>query len=133
MMKSTRRKSKSKLNLIDTGVSLVVANAVTEGLADANLMDFITGRMNGVYRAGRDGGLRLTLPGIITGESFGTDQNVQSVPDALVRNFKKNAMPMLATVILAPIAAKMAKKVLRKPVLNPLNKVIKSTGLDVKV
>jgi len=114
-------------------VSLVVANAVTEGLAGANLMDFITGRMNGVYRAGRDGGYRLTLPGMITGESFGTDQNVQSVPDALVRNFKANAVPMISTVILAPVLAKMAKKVLRKPVLNPLSKLLKSTGLDVKV
>ena len=33
----------------------------------------------------------------------------------------------------APMVANVAKKVLRKPVLTPLNKMIKTTGLNVKV
>lgn len=96
-------------------------------------MDFITGRRDGKYVAGRDGGLRLTLPGLVKGESFGTDPTVQSPTDAVVANFKANALPMLGTVFLAPVVARTMKKVLRKPVLNPMNKIIKATGLDVKV
>jgi len=130
-MKS-RRRSKPKLNLVDTGVSLVVANAVTQGLGNANLMDFITGRRDGKYVAGTDGTMRLTLPELFTGVT--TSNNYDGgLGSILAHNFKKNAVPMLATVFVAPIAAKMAKKVLRKPVLTPLNKVIKQTGLDVKV
>jgi len=132
-MKSTRRRSKPKLNLIDTGVSLIVGNAVTEGLAGANLWDFVSGRSNGKYVAGVDGSTRLTLPGLIRGESFGANSSVQSVTDAVKYNFNRNWGSLVGTILVAPVAAKTLKKVLRKPVLNPMNKVIKMTGLDVKV
>jgi len=36
-------------------------------------------------------------------------------------------------VILIPVVAKVATKLLRKPVLTPVNRIIKMTGLDVKV
>ena len=133
MMKGSRRRTKSKLNLVDVGVSLVVANSLTQGLGNANLMDFITGRRDGKYVAGRDGSMRLTLPELLTGVNTNPGAYGSGLGDVLIHNFKKNAIPMLGTVILAPVAAKMAKKVLRKPVLNPMNKLIKQTGLDVKV
>ena len=133
MMKSTRRRSKPKLNLVDTAVSLIVANAVTDGLAGANLFDFVTGRFKGNFRPGRDGTTRFTLPGLFVGETFTAGSSVQSVTDAVRYNFKKNMMPMLGTILLTPIIAKVGKSVLGKPVLRPLNKIIKSTGLDVKV
>ena len=96
-------------------------------------MDFITGRRDGKYVAGRDGTMRLTLPELLTGVNTNPGAYGSGLGDVLIHNFKKNAIPMLGTVILAPVAAKMAKKVLRKPVLNPMNKLIKQTGLDVKV
>ena len=132
-MKGSRRRSKPKLNLVDTGVSLIVANAVTEGLAGSNLWEFASGRSNGRYRAGADGSTKLTLPGLITGETFSASSSVQSVTDAVRYNFNKNAMQMIGTVILTPVIAKIGKKVLSKPVLRPMNKLLKSTGLDVKV
>ena len=132
-MKGSRRRSKPKLNLVDTGVSLIVANAVTEGLAGSNLWEFASGRSNGRYRAGADGSTRLTLPGLITGETFSSGSSVQSVSDAIKYNFKKHGMQMIGTVILTPVLAKMGKKVLRKSVLTPTNKLLKTTGLDVKV
>ena len=121
------------MNLVDTGVSLIVANAVTEGLAGSNLWEFASGRSNGRYRAGADGSTRLTLPGLITGETFSSGSSVQSVSDAIKYNFKKHGMQMIGTVILTPVLAKMGKKVLSKPVLRPMNKLLKTTGLDVKV
>jgi hypothetical protein len=130
---SSRRRTKSKLNLVDTGVSLIIANAVTEGLAGSSLWDFVTGRQNGKYMAGRDGSARLTLPGMIRGETFSVNSSVQSLGDAVKWNFRNDGMQMVGTVLLTPILAKMGKKLLRKPVLNPMNKLIKQTGLDVKV
>ena len=121
------------MNLVDTGVSLIVANAVTEGLAGSSLWEFASGRSMGRYRAGADGSTRLTLPGLITGETFGATSSVQSVSDAVKYNFKKHGMQMIGTVILTPVIAKMGKKLLRKSVLTPTNKLLKSTGLDVKV
>lgn len=130
-----RRRSKPKLNLLDTATSLVVANAVTQGLTQTNLIDFFSGRQKGVYRAGTDGALRITLPEMITGfnpGSSGTYRNF-TLGDAIKKNFKDNAFPMLTTVFVAPIVARTAKKVLRKPVLTPMNKFLKMSGLDVKV
>lgn len=121
------------MNLVDTGVSLVVANAITQGMGNANLWDFLTGRRDGKYVAGADGSWRLTLPELVTGPNIHHAASGGTLTGVLTHNFKKNWMPMLGTVILAPVAAKVAKKVLRKPVLTPLNKVIKQTGLDVKV
>lgn len=112
---------------------MIIGNAVTEGLAGANLWDFMTGRSNGKYVAGVDGSTRLTLPGLIKGETFGATSSVQSIPDAIKYNFNQHWGTLVGTLLVAPIAAKTLKKVLRKPVLTPMNKVIKMTGLDVKV
>ena len=112
---------------------MIIGNAVTEGLAGANLWDFMTGRSNGKYVAGADGSARLTLPGMIKGETYHPNSTVQSIPDAIKYNFNKHWGMVVGTLLVAPVAAKTLKKVLRKPVLTPMNKVIKMTGLDVKV
>ena len=135
--RTTRRKRKPKFNLVDAGLSLFIANALTTGLARSNLMDFVTGRQNGVYNAGADGSLRLTIPellkGINTGSGSWNKEHGEALGPIISRNFSDNMASILFAVIGAPIAVKMAKKVLRKPVLTPLNKIIKQTGLDVKV
>ena len=95
-------------------------------------MDFVTGRRDGVYRAGSDGTFRVAIPELFTGVT--TSSNYEGgLGSILAHNFKTNGMQMLGTVILAPMVANVAKKVLRRPVLTPMNKIIKQTGLDVKV
>ena len=51
----------------------------------------------------------------------------------MTANAKKNALPLLVGVIGIPIAAQVVMKLIRKPVILPLNRMIRSTGLDVKV
>ena len=116
---------------------MAVANGITQGLFGSNIMDFVTGMENGAYTAGGDGTFRLTLPellgigkGVKFGGNFGGNQTVGSV---VTTNFKANQSSVLFAAIGGPIVAKMAKKLLRKPVLNPANKLLKMTGLDVKV
>ena len=41
--------------------------------------------------------------------------------------------PMAVGVILIPVAAKTITKLIRKPVILPANRMLKSVGLDVKV
>ena len=120
------------MNLTNTASGLIVANALTDGLANANLWDFFTGRRDGKYVAGADGSGRLTLPELITGPnisaSFGDTGG--TVIGVLKHNFNKNWVPILGTVIGAPIALKVARKFLAKPLINPINRGLKMAGID---
>ena len=107
-------------------------NAITEGLGNANLKDFILGTRDGKYVAGVDGTFRLTLPELVTGVKTANNYN-DGLMGILKKNIENNGFAMVGTVVAAPVIANVAKKVLRKPVLTPLNKMIKATGLDVKV
>jgi len=52
----------------------------------------------------------------------------------LRHNIKDNAASMATAAIVTPIAFKVGKQLLQKPIIRPLNKVIKMAGLkDVKV
>ena len=135
-MRTQRRRSKPKTNLADLAVSGLVANAITQGAFNANLMDFFTGNRDGKFMAGGDGSYRLTLPELLgIGKSnFGGNYSAGiTLTDVMKANIKKNGVSMAAQTILIPVVAKSLTKVLRKPVLNPINKAIKMTGLDVKV
>jgi len=103
----------------------------------ANIADFLTGRMDGVYKAGADGTARLTLPELIKGANIAPNWaslGVDSVPDVIMYNLKKHGLKMATTIIVTPIAFNIAKKVLRKPILTPTNRMLKQVGLTgVKV
>ena len=117
-------------------VTAVVANAVTEGVFQSNIMDFITGRTDGVFKAGYDGSYRLTLPellGLGAGGIGGNYAKGYGFQRVVTDNIKKNFVPMMGTIIVAPMIANVAKKVLRKPVILPANRLLKTTGLDVKL
>jgi len=97
----------------------------------------MTGRVNGTYKPGSDGSYTITLPELFGAGPGGIGGNYSShvggFMGAVSRNFKSNLLPMAVAVIGIPIAAKVATKVLRKPVLTPANKLLKMTGLDVKL
>jgi len=111
------------------------------GLFNSNLGDFLTGRKDGVYRAGADGGSRLTLPEIIGAGSiaFGGRyaskgknpmRGYENFGNAVVSNFWKNLPMMGAQVIGIPIGVRLAKKFLAKPIINPTNKMIRKIGIS---
>ena len=135
-MKSTRRRSKPKTNLTNLAVSALVANSITTGMFNSNIVDFATGRRDGKYVAGADGSVRLTLPELLGvgsvkfGGNYATGYDLQSV---LMKNFKENWAQMAMGVILIPVAFKTASKLIRKPVILPANRMLKSVGLDVKI
>jgi len=122
--------------LTNLAVSALVANSITEGAFNSNIIDFFTGKRDGVFVAGGDGSYRLTLPELLGlgkggfGGNYSTGLDFRTV---MASNLKKNGMSMLASAIFIPMVAKVVTKTLRKPVLTPMNRALKMTGLDVKV
>ena len=104
---------------------------------NSNLVHFLTGRRDGVYVAQRDGSSVLSLPELIKGVTTSNTyaQQVGSgASDIIMDNLKQNGLKMASIVILTPIAFGFAKKVLRKPILTPTNRMLKQVGLTgVKV
>ena len=101
-------------------------------------MEFITGRVDGEYKPGRDGSWTITLPELLgagpgpVGGMYGS--NVGGFTGAVKHNFEQNIPQLMMGIIGIPIAAKVASKLLRKPVLTPMNNILKMAGLnDVKV
>ena len=137
-MTPSRRRSKPAVSAFKVAEQVVVANAVTQGLFNANLKDFITGEMNGRQAAGSDGSTRLTMPELLGlrgrggfGGTYGSGYNLLSV---LTKNVKDNAVQTISTVVLAPVVFKMARRILSKPLINPANKILRSVGIkEVKI
>lgn len=103
-----------------------------------NLFEFVTGRVDGEYKPGRDGSWTITLPELFgagpgpIGGMYGS--NVGGFTGAVRRNFENNWGQLLFGVVGIPVIAKVATKFLRKPVLTPINKTLKMAGInDVKV
>ena len=132
-----RRRSKPKTNLTNLAVSALVANSVSQNIAGAGLIEFFTSK---------DGGKSsfvITLPELIDGlrggaggvaantaARYGIDNTPQAV---MMRNLRQNWVPLTVSVIAIPAIAKVATKMLRKPMILPANRMLKSTGLDVKL
>ena len=113
---------------------LVVGNFLTEGAFGLDLWNFITS--NEVTSYSKSSASRITLKELLTGwrqHPLGGGRSASEYQLAW-NNVQKNWMNMAIGMVGTPIAFKVAKKVLRKPVLTPLNKVVKMAGLnDVKV
>ena len=143
-----RRKSKAKprsrtaknVNILNIAESALLANAVTQGLFNSNLKDFVMGTQNGVYNAGADGGNRLTLPEIFgvgaipLGGSYGAKPmaGFENFSSAVMSNAKANFITMGTSLILIPVGFTLASRLTKKPRATT-NKLLKMTGLGVKV
>lgn len=104
---------------------------------NAGVYQFLTGRKNGQYVAGADGSATLSLPEIIRGvnvsSQYGSSVGTQAT-DIIMDNLKRNGFQMATTVILTPVLFSVMKKVLRKPILTPTNRMLKQVGITgVKV
>ena len=144
--KSTRRRTnrKPKTNLTNLAVSALVANSVSKNVAGINIRDFLFAgtQFSDLHESGwnyinsaADG--RNAYNSIVTlSEIFrGTQGSVgrTSPGTQMMDNLKANWLPLTVGVIGIPIAAKVGMKLIRKPIILPLNRAIKSIGLDVKV
>ena len=85
---------------------------------------------------GSDGSSVMSLPELLGvgsskfGGNYGSGRSFQT---EVVRNLKANWLMLTVGVIGIPVVANVAMKLIRKPVILPANRMLKSVGLDVKI
>jgi len=139
--KSTRRRSKPKTNLTNIGVSLLVANAVSKNIAGLGAWDFLTAGTSlntrgasGWATRGDQFNSMITLQEMLSGGQTSSHMDGDSITTVFMDNIKANWLPLSVAVIGIPIVANVATKLLRKPLILPANRMLKSIGVkDVKV
>lgn len=143
--KARTRRRTPKLNLTNTAQTLLVANALTQGAFKVDLPTFVGlgSNFSGSYTKGNNSD-EITAREIldfVLGGTGGIGSNyaagrtrVGAMTGAITSNIRQNAVPMVASVITIPLAFKVGKQLLAKPVINPLNRGLKMIGLTgVKV
>ena len=141
-----RRSPKPMVNVLNTAQSLVIANAATQAFFGTDLASFA---LDGWARpATKATGNSWTLSaaelvtGIIPGGAgFGFSSTymanaekagMSGIGAAIKRNLQANPQA-LATMVLAPAAFTVAKKVLAKPLIRPANRLLRDAGLATLV
>jgi hypothetical protein len=135
-----RRRTAKNINILNIAESALLANAVTQGLFNSNLKDFVMGTQNGKYNPGADGGDRLTLPEIFGagpggfGGSYGAipTKGFENFSSAVMTNAKNNFMTMGAQLIFIPLGFTLASRLTKKPRASA-NKLLSMAKLGVKV
>ena len=115
-----------------------MADAVSRGMFEVPLTTFLG--LNSNFPGGTNSSNEITLKELLNLAMGGTGSiHPGSFPggfrQVLETNFKRNAVKMIGSAIAIPIGFKVATKLLRKPVIQPMNKLIKMSGLgnEVKV
>jgi len=138
--RTTTRRRKKTTNLSQVAQQYLIADAISRGLFDVNLLTFVGLRQDfgGSFTTGNNSN-ELTAREIIdrlmggTGGMSSTWQE-RGMENVIKYNLRKNGGMMLASVIGIPIAFKVGTKLLRKPILTPANRMLKAAGLSgVKV
>jgi len=142
--KKPRRKTAKKVNLIGVAEALVIANVATEGLFNADLKTFMTGRVGANAYTPSNTDNVLTLPELLgidySGYSMSAvGQGPQNIAFTSVgamtkirENIKVNGLDMTFKLILIPVGFRAVTKLTSKPRASA-NKLLTYTGLGVKV
>jgi len=135
-----RRRSKPKTNLTNLAVSALVANSISKNVAGIGMIDFLTAGTSFSSRGASGWATRgdqfnniITLQEILSGEQRQSTGTGQPISEAFMENIKANWLPLAVGVVGIPVAVRTASKLIRKPVILPANRMLKSVGLDVKL
>lgn len=137
-MKKNRRTRKPKLNLVNVGQTVVVANEITSTMFNTNIVQFLTGNTTGSsangLAYGSDGSALMSLPELLgigpsvkfggnygTGRSFSTQWRANLAANG-------GAGMLAAKVILIPVAFKIGKAV-TSPLRREVGKGLKFIGI----
>jgi hypothetical protein len=132
------------LNVADAAQTVIVANAATTAFFGTSLDGFLLDGWARPATSKTDNSWELSLAEIVQGvipggQGFGFGSqymaNAQKMgmggfAAALKHNLQsQQGRQALATMVFAPIAFKVGKKVLSKPLINPVNRGLKQLGL----
>jgi len=146
-----RRNGKRLTSLIDVATTAYVANSVTENIFGANAWNFFTdGWLGRRPSSATDNSYELSLYELMTGAlgleaysgsgtgTYGVSTSGRTSPggtneyamNVIKRNLQNNGGKLFGTVIVAPVIAKVSKKMLAKPLINPVNRTLKKLGIS---
>jgi len=115
---------------------LIIANALSQGAFRVPLTTFLG--LNNTFPGGTNSSNEVTLKELLDLAIGGTGNiHPTSFPDGfrgvMKSNLKANWLQMAMTAVAVPIAFRVGTKLLRKPIINPMNKMIKMAGLSSEV
>ena len=136
MKKKTPTRRKQPINALKLAESAVIASAATQGMFNVNLIEFLTGRVNGQFRPGGDGSNTITLPELLGFSANGFNAaNIggryatgKTFTGQVQYNLSRQGTKMAATLIMAPIAFRVFGKLTASP-RRSANKLLKMAGL----
>ena len=140
--KTSRRTSRKKsFNVTRALETYLISNASLRAITGSNIPTFFTGKKIGDAwgKNGTNNSWDLTAPELIDmlmGGSGGMSKEWQArgLMEAVKKNMQVYGGNAIATAILAPMAFRLGKQVLRKPIINPANRVLKTMGVkEVKL
>lgn len=139
-MKKTRRSRRQQpVNLLKLGESAILANAITKGMFGANIVGFLTGRVDGKFAPGADGYATITMPELLgfskqgfSVANIGGRYGSKSFLEGVQYNLSRNGTQMAATLILAPIGFRVFNKLSASP-RRSANRLLDMTGLKTVV
>lgn len=127
------------MNVANLAQNYLVLDAMTKGFFSVSLSDFVGLTKNldhGNWSSKYDGvnnSWELTLPELAS-IMFGQKAGISSghTPMEMVKaNLQRNGGRMVASVFLIPMAFKLGRKVLGKPLITPANRLLKSAGVRI--
>ena len=137
--KNTRKRiSRPKFNVFNTAQAVVLGNVVTQGMFNANMWEFFSGRTGGAsFYNGNQTDNVITLPEMLGFDQMGfrsgqpvvyksIDAGFQS--EKIIQNLKDNGFMMSAQLLLVPVGFKVLKKV-SSPVRREAGKMLKYAGI----
>ena len=142
--KTTRSRRRKSFSIGKAAETALVANAAITGIFGTNLPTFLVGKnvLGGFGANGANNSWEITLGelgNMLMGgkggvaDSFGFDGST-GLTAAVRKNIKDNGFNSLVSMVTIPIAFKVGRKLLAKPLINPTNRMLKSVGLkEVKL
>jgi len=126
------------LNVLNTAETVILANAATKAIFGTDVASFALDGWVRPMGAGSNNSWEVSAAELVkglAGGGFGQGSQWLSGQGAglgpiIQKNLADNGAQALATMVAVPIAFKVAKKVLGKPLINPANRLLKSAGLS---
>jgi len=146
--KTTKRRAPRRISLIDVSASVIVANAGTRAFFGTGIVPFLTEgwitdatsswRSSDMSGSGSASSYALSLAEIVkgmipggAGHGAGTYSwsGMDGMKAAVSRNLREFGPMAVATTVITPLAARLLKRVARKPIADA-NKMLKWSGVS---
>lgn len=139
--KSSKPRKNNAISISRGAEALIVGSAITNATLGGNIVEVLTGRFDGSYNPGADGGQRISIPEILgftksgwkaenVGGTYGS-KFATSFTNAVWENFKANGMKSFVTITATPIVFRVLRKQAR-PFTRMFNKLMRDVSLPVR-